>query len=97
MSLAGNQSVESLDYRDFGYANCFSLKIEPIYLMNDSTVNINEMVNYVKFIPRKTYEFGTITIGEKENVDMDTCDDSSVFDFDVTSGVIYGPTEVLIR
>ena len=93
MSLTGNQSVESLDYIDFGYVNCASMKIEPIYLMNDTTVDTNWVINYVKFVPRKTYGAGTVTIEEKE--DMDMCDDSSVFDFDVSSGVIYGPTEVL--
>ena len=93
MSLTGNQSVESLDYIDFGYVNCASMKIEPIYLMNDTTVDTNWTINYVKFIPRKTYGAGTITIEEKE--DMEMCDDSSVFDFDITNGVIYGPTEVL--
>ena len=93
MSLTGNQSVESLDYIDFGHVNCASMKIEPIYLMNDTTVDTNWVINYVKFVPRKTYGVGTVTIEEKE--DMDMCDDSSVFDFDVSSGVIYGPTEVL--
>ena len=93
MSLTGNQSVESLDYIDFGYVNCASMKIEPIYLMNDTQVDTNWVINYVKFIPRKTYGVGTITIEEKE--DMDMCDDPSVFNFDVSSGVIYGPTEVL--
>ena len=93
MSLTGNQSVESLDYIDFGYVNCASMKIEPIYLMNDTTVDTNWVINYVKFIPKKTYGAGTVTIEEKE--DMDMCDDSSVFDFDVSNGVIYGPTEVL--
>ena len=93
MSLTGNQSIESLDYIDFGYVNCASMKIEPIYLMNDTTVDTNWVINYVKFIPKKTYGAGTVTIEEKE--DMDMCDDSSVFDFDVSNGVIYGPTEVL--
>ena len=93
MSLTGNESVEYLDYIDFGHVNCSSMKIEPIYLMNDTTVDTNWTINYIKFIPRKTYGAGTVTIEEKE--DMDMCDDSSVFDFDITSGVIYGPTEVL--
>jgi hypothetical protein len=93
MSLTGNQSVESLDYIDFGYVNCASMKIEPIFLMNDTQVDTNWTINYVKFIPRKTYGYGTVTIEEKE--DMDMCDDSSVFDFEITNGVIYGPTEVL--
>jgi len=93
MSLTGNQSVESLDYIDFGYVNCASQKIEPIFLMNDTQVDTNWAINYVKFIPRKTYGYGTVTIEEKE--DMDMCDDSSVFDFEITNGVIYGPTEVL--
>lgn len=93
MSLTGNQSVESLDYIDFGYVNCASMKIEPIFLMNDTQVDTNWVINYVKFIPRKTYGYGTVTIEEQE--DMDMCDDSSVFDFEITNGVIYGPTEVL--
>ena len=93
MSLTGNQSVESLDYIDFGHVNCASMKIEPIYLMNDTQVDTNWVINYVKFIPKKTYGVGTITIEEKE--DMDMCDDPSVFNFDVSNGVIYGPTEVL--
>ena len=93
MSLTGNQSVESLDYIDFGYVNCASMKIEPIFLMNDTQVDTNWAINYVKFIPRKTYGYGTVTIEEQE--DMDMCDDSSVFDFEITNGVIYGPTEVL--
>ena len=93
MSLTGNQSVESLDYIDFGYVNCASMKIEPIFLMNDTQVDTNWVINYVKFIPRKTYGYGTVTIEEKE--DMDMCDDSSVFDFEITNGVIYGPTQVL--
>jgi len=42
---------------------------------------------------KKTYGVGTITIEEKE--DMDMCDDPSVFNFDISNGVIYGPTEVL--
>jgi len=93
MSLTGNQSVESLDYIDFGHVNCASMKIEPIYLMNDTQVDTNWVINYVKFIPKKTYGVGTITIEEKE--DMDMCDDPSVFNFDISNGVIYGPTEVL--
>ena len=93
MSLTGNQSVESLDYIDFGYVNCASMKIEPIFLMNDTQVDTNWAINYVKFIHRKTYGYGTVTIEEQE--DMDMCDDSSVFDFEITNGVIYGPTEVL--
>ena len=93
MSLTGNQSVESLDYIDFGYVNCSSCKIEPIYLMNDTQVDTNWTINYVKFVHKKTYGHGTVTIEEKE--DMEMCDDSSVFDFELTSGVIYGPTEVL--
>jgi len=93
MSLTGNQSVESLDYIDFGYVNCSSTKIQPIYLMNDTEVDTNWTINYVKFIPNKSYGVGTITIEEKE--DMDMCDDSSVFSFEISSGVIYGPTELL--
>ena len=93
MSLTGNQSVESLDYIDFGYVNCASTKIQPIYLMNDTQVDTNWTINYVKFVQKKTYGVGTITIEEKE--DMDMCDDSSVFNFEISSGVIYGPTEIL--
>ena len=93
MSLTGNQSVESLDYIDFGYVNCASIKIQPIYLMNDTQVDTNWTINYVKFIQKKSYGVGTITIEEKE--DMDMCDDSSVFNFEISSGVIYGPTEIL--
>ena len=93
MSLTGNQSVESLDYIDFGYVNCASTKIQPIYLMNDTQVDTNWTINYVKFVPRKNYGVGTVTIEEKE--DMDMCDDSSVFNFEISSGVIYGPTEIL--
>ena len=93
MSLTGNQSVESLDYIDFGYVNCTSTKIQPIYLMNDTQVDTNWQINYVKFIQRKNYGVGTITIEEKE--DMDMCDDNTVFNFEISSGVIYGPTEIL--
>ncbi len=93
MSLTGNQSVESLDYIDFGQVNCASTKIEAIYLMNDTQVDTNWTINYVKFTPRKTYGHGTVTREEQE--DMDMCDDNSVFDFEQTNGVIYGPTEVL--
>ena len=93
MSLTGNQSVESLDYIDFGYVNCSSTKIQPIYLMNDTQVDTNWAINYVKFVPKKNYGIGTITIEEKEDIDM--CDDSSVFNFEISSGVIYGPTEIL--
>jgi len=95
MSLTGNQSVESLDYIDFGYVNCASTKIQPIYLMNDTQVDTNWTINYVKFVQKKTYGVGTITIEEKE--DMDMCDDSSVFNFEISSGVIYGPTEILFN
>ena len=93
MSLTGNQSVESLDYIDFGYVNCASTKIQPIYLMNDTQVDTNWQINYVKFVQKKNYGVGTITIEEKE--DMDMCDDNSVFNFEISSGVIYGPTEIL--
>ena len=61
--------------------------------MNDTQVDTNWVINNVKFIPKKTYGVGTVTIEEKE--DMDMSDDPSVFNFDVSSGVIYGPTEVL--
>ena len=93
MSLTGNQSVESLDYIDFGYVNCSSTKVQPIYLMNDTEVDTNWTINYVKFTPRKNYGVGTVTIEEKEDLDM--CDDSSVFNFEISNGVIYGPTEIL--
>ena len=93
ISLTGNESVESLDYIDFGYVNCASTKIQPIYLMNDTQVDTNWTINYVKFIQKKSYGVGTITIEEKE--DMDMCDDNSVFNFEISSGVIYGPTEIL--
>jgi len=93
MSLTGNQSVESLDYIDFGYVNCSSTKIQPIYLMNDTQVDTNWTINYVKFIQKKSYGVGTVTIEEKE--DMEMCDDNSVFNFEISNGVIYGPTEIL--
>ena len=93
ISLTGNQSVESLDYIDFGYVNCSSTKVQPIYLMNDTEVDTNWTINYVKFIPKKNYGAGTVTKEEKEDLDM--CDDSSVFNFEISSGVIYGPTEIL--
>ena len=93
ISLTGNQSVESLDYIDFGYVNCSSTKIQPIYLMNDTEVDTNWTINYVKYTPKKNYGAGTVTIEEKEDLDM--CDDSSVFNFEISNGVIYGPTEIL--
>ena len=93
MCLTGNQSIESLDYIDFCYVNYSNMKLEPIFLMNDTQVSINWVINYVKFIPRKTYGYSTVTI--EEQVDMDMCDDLSVFDFEITNEVIYGPTEVL--
>ena len=45
--------MESLDYFDFGYVNCESMKNRPIYLMNDTQVDTNWVINNVKFIPKK--------------------------------------------
>ena len=53
MSLTGNQSVESLDYINFGQIICSSMKIVPIYLMNDKTIDKIWVINYAKFIPKK--------------------------------------------
>ncbi len=54
--------MESLDYIDFGYVNCEGMKIKPIYLMNDTQVDTIWVKNNVKFIPKKTYGIGTVTI-----------------------------------
>ena len=47
--------MESLNFIDFGYVNCASTKIQPIYLMNDTQVDTNWTINYVKFIQKKNY------------------------------------------
>ena len=66
--------------------------IEKVWKLNQYIciqVDTNWVINYAKFIPKKTYGVGTVTIEEKE--DMDMYDDQSVFNFDVSSGVIYRP------
>ena len=94
LSLTGNESIESSDMIDFGYVNCASKKIQNLYLMNETDVDTNWKINYVKFVPKAVYGYGTITKGEKE--DMEMLDDPSVFNFDVSEGVIYGPSDMLI-
>ena len=66
MSLTGNQSVESLDYVDFGYVNCASMKLEQIYLMNDTTVDTNWVINYVKFILKKNIKQELLQLKKKK-------------------------------
>ena len=95
LSLTGNESVESLDYIDFGYVNCASHKVEKMYLLDDTEVDTNWKINYVKFIPKKLFGYGTITKEEKEDIEMS--DDESVFTFDIADGIIYGPSEMLIN
>ena len=95
LSLTGNESVESLDYIDFGYVNCASKKTEKIYLLDDTEVDTNWKINYIKFTPKKIFGHGTLTKEEKEDIEMS--DDDSVFIFDITDGIIYGPSEMLIN
>ena len=59
--------MESLDYIDFGYVNCASTKIQPIYLMNDTQVDTNWTINYVKFIIKCEYDFDKIRNWVEEN------------------------------
>ena len=93
LSLTGNESVESLDYVDFGYVNCASKKIIKMFLMDETEVDTNWKITYEKFLHPKIYGHGTVTTEEKEDINMN--DDPSVFNFDISDGVIYGPTEIL--
>lgn len=94
LSFTGNESVESLDYVNFGYVNCASRKIVNMFLMNETEVDTNWKINYVKFVPKAVYGYGTITKDELEDQNMS--DDPSVFDFDLSEGMIYGPSNMLI-
>ena len=93
LSLTGNESVESLDYVDFGYVNCASKKIIKMFLMDETEVDTNWKITYEKFVSPKIYGHGTVTTEEREDINMN--DDPSVFNFDISDGVIYGPTEIL--
>ncbi len=62
--------------------------------MNETDVDSNWKISYVKFKPKLVYGYGTITAAEKEDQTM--LDDPSVFSFEQSEGVIYGPTDMLI-
>ncbi|MCQ2816949.1 MAG: hypothetical protein MJ252_06765 [archaeon] len=96
LSLTGNQSKPNMDdCINFGYVNCASKKIEEIYLMDETEVPTNWKISFVKFIPKTVYGYGTMT--EKEKEDQNMLEDPSVFNFEMTEGVIYGPTDMLIN
>ena len=101
LSITGNESIESSDCIDFGYVNCASKKIQYLYLMNETDVDTNWKITYVNLVLKKVYGYGTITKGEEEDLEIKkdptkNGDDPSVFNFDISEGMIYGPSDMLI-
>jgi hypothetical protein len=95
LSTSGNDATESQKFVDFGLVNCESNKKITLYLSNETEVLTKWTINYVKHVPKKNYGYGTTTLEEKE--DITKTDDSDVFVFNVTEGLIYGPTDSLIN
>lgn len=95
LSTTGNDAVEGPNFLDFGSVNCESYKKGSIYLKNLTEVETDWSINYLKFIPKKSYGYGTTTVDETEDLNM--CDDPDMFMFNITSGIIPGPSIMLMN
>lgn len=95
LSTTGNDSIESPNFVDFGFTNCESYKKYSIFIKNETEVESKWTINYIKFTGKKIYGHGTITKDEKE--DIEKTDDPDVFQFSVSNGIIYGPSDALIN
>jgi hypothetical protein len=91
----GNSSLESSSFIDFGFVNCESNRRIVLYLSNETEVQTKWSINYLKHTPKKIYGHGTTTKEEKE--DITKTDDPDVFIFNITEGLIIGPTDPLIN
>jgi hypothetical protein len=94
ISTTGNQSIEGSNVIDYGYVHCESAKRMSLFILNETEVESKWSIYSVKPKPKNYYGHGTMTKDEKE--DMDKTDDPDVFIFNITSGVICGPSNQLI-
>ena len=95
MSVTGNDSIKSDNIINFESVSCESFKKSVLFLKNETCVETDWSINYNKFIIKKYYGYGTTTIEEKEDQNMN--DDPDVFLFSLTNGVILGPSLPLIN
>jgi hypothetical protein len=95
LSTTGNDAIEGPNFIDFGSVNCESFKKATIYLKNLTDVLSDWQINYIKFVPKKNYGYGTTTTDEKEDIGM--CDDPDMFFFNITKGEIHGPSIMLMN
>ena len=93
LSTTGNDAIEGHNYIDFSSVNCESFKKSMIYLKNLTEVESDWQINYIKHVHKKSYGYGTTTMDEKEDIRM--TDDPDMFLFNITSGVIEGPSIML--
>ena len=94
ISTSGNESIEGSNVIDFGYVNCESSKRMSIFIMNETEVETKWSIYSLKSKPKNYYGYGTLTKDEKE--DMEKNDDPDVFIFNLTSGIVQGPSNQLI-
>lgn len=95
ISMTDNSSLTSNNVLIFGEVNCESYKRLTMYLLNETDVDTKWQIHYKKHTLKSNLGFGTVTEEEKE--DIQKTDDSSVFIFSVTEGVISGPSLPLIN
>lgn len=94
ISTTGNESIESSNVIDFGYVSCESFKRMSLFIINQTEVETKWSIYAVKPKQKNYFGHGTMTKDEKE--DIEKTDDPDVFIFNVTSGVINGPSNQLI-
>jgi len=94
LSLTGNESVaQERELIDFGYVNVESQANSEFYILNETDVGTNWVLNYVQFKKKNIYGYGTTTEEEKE--DIKQTDDPCVFNFHIVEGFINGPSNIL--
>lgn len=94
ISTTGNESLQGANVIDFGHVHCESNKRISFFIMNQTEVETKWSIYSLKPKQKNNYGYGTITKDEKE--DLDKLDDPEVFIFNVTTGVIPGPSNRLI-
>ncbi len=90
-----NESTENFNFINFGKVNCENFRKHSIYLLNETEVETKWTLNFVKSIPKKVQGYGTVTKEEIE--DIERTDDPDVFIFNITNGIISGPSLPLIN
>lgn len=94
ISTTGNESVEGDNRIDFGHVNVESYAESKLHIMNETEVSTSWEIKYVKYTKKTNYGYATMVDDERDDVEM--TDDSEVFTFNKTEGLIHGPSNMLI-